>query len=208
MSNTEEKTRPPMRTLRMGTASAEARAVEACAPVSERRGPRSVMRPSAPAVFPAQMDEPGIISSTSGPHAAPQPPHARGRLRTPMEEVNDLLRDLELNELGDVLQYTQRLLAARGKGPDPEVVTSLLAVMARLHPAYRNTPGVPLPILRGALVEVPRRALDEALRVAEARMLLRLLPVSPVAPFVERAAGIHDARRGLLYYCTTPGARD
>lgn len=137
--------------------------------------------------------------------AAPEPEAPRRRLRTPLEEVNDILRQLRIPELVDVLQYAQRVLAARDAGPDPAVVSELLAAMGRLHPAYKNTHGVPLPILRGALVQVPRAAVDAALLHAEREGSIKLVAVSPLAFFIERAAGIRDPKRGLLYFCAPPG---
>ncbi len=174
---------------------------ETSGPASERRGPKSQMRPTAPA-FAAAPDPTSVVNAAAT--AQCQPPPSTRRLRPPIEEVNEVLRKMEIRELGDVLLYAQRLVASRGKGPDPDVVTGIVAVMGRLHPAYRNTPGVPLPILRGALVEVARKTLDEALLEAEARGLLKLVAAPAFTPFVERAAGIHDQRRGLLYYCAAP----
>ncbi len=154
------------------------------APISTN--PRSTIRPSPP---------------------APSPVEPRRRHRTPIEEVNDVLRQLRIPELADVLLYAQRTLAARDAGPDPAVVSEILAVMGRLHPAYKNTQGVPLPILRGALVQVSRAAFEGALLHAEREGRVRLVAASPRAPFVEHAAGIQDPKRGLLYFCTAPEAR-
>jgi len=138
---------------------------------------------------------------------APPPVEPRRRHRTPIEEVNDVLRQLRIPELADVLLYAQRTLAARDAGPDPAVVSEMLAAMGRLHPAYKNTQGVPLPILRGALAHVPRAAFESALLHAEREGRIQLVAASLLAPFVEHAAGIHDPKRGLLYFCTAPEAR-
>jgi hypothetical protein len=199
MSEAEMKPRTPLRTLRLGTPAPVP--FETGGPASERRGPKSQMRPTAPA-FSSAPDPTSVVNAAAT--AQCQPPPSTRRLRSPIEEVTEVLRKMEIRELGDVLLYAQRLVASRGKGPDPDVVTAIVAVMGRLFPAYRNTPGVPLPILRGALVEVARKTLDEALVDAEARGLIKLVAAPAFTPFVERAAGIHDQRRGLLYYCAAP----
>lgn len=160
-----------------GSADAQA------APISTN--PRSTIRPSPPALSPVE---------------------TRRRHRTPIEEVNDILRQLRIPELADVLQYAQRTLAARDAGPDPAVMSEVLAAMSRLHPSYKNTQGVPLPILRGALARVPRGAFEAALLQAEREGTLQLNSVSPLVPFIERQAGIQDPRRGLLYFCTSPAS--
>ncbi|MDC3985972.1 hypothetical protein [Polyangium jinanense] len=153
------------------------------APISTN--PRSTIRPCPP---------------------APPPAEPRRRHRTPAEEVNDVLRQLRIPELADVLLFAQRTLAARDAAPDPAVVSEILAVMGRLHPAYKNTQGVPLPILRGALVQVPRAAFEAALLHTEHEGRVRLVAAPLLAPFVERAAGIHDPKRGLLYFCACPAS--
>ncbi|MRG96503.1 hypothetical protein, partial [Polyangium spumosum] len=122
------------------------------------------------------------------------PVEPRRRHRTPIEEVNDVLRQLRIPELADVLLYAKRTLAARDAGPDPAVVSEILAAMSRLHPAYKNTQGVPLPILRGALARVPRAAFEAALLHAEREGTLKLIPVSLLVPFIERQAGILSPR--------------
>ncbi len=193
------KTRTPFRTQRLGTVAAQASA-EKAQPMSEHHGPRSAMRPLAPC-FSVPPEPSGLVQAIAAePRLGPQ----SRRLRAPIDEVNEILRKMEIRELGDVLLYAHRLLAARGRVPDPDVISAVLAAMGRLHAAYRNAPGVPLPILRGSLADVPRKTFDEALLEAEARQMVRLIPVSPLTPFIERAAGIHDARRGLLYFCAPP----
>lgn len=191
----ETKARPPLRTLRLGTPKHEN------GPASETFGPSSRMRPEAPSFD--FTPEPTSVKHTPFNYDAREPKTVR-RLKTPLDEVTDVLRKMEIRELGDVLLYAQRLLAARGQTADPAVVSSLLSAMGRLWPAYRSALGVPLPILRGALVDVPRRTLDETLMEVEGRKLVRLVAVSPLAPFIEKAAGIHDHERGLLYYCAAP----
>ena len=147
-------------------------------------------------------------SSTIRPSPpGPPPVEPRRRHRTPIEEVNDVLRQLRIPELADVLLFAQRTLAARDAGPDPAVVSEILAAMSRLHPAYKNTQGVPLPILRGALARVPRAAFEAALLHAEREGTLKLIPVPLLVPFIERQAGIQDPKRGLLYFCTALEAR-
>ncbi|MDI1443818.1 hypothetical protein [Polyangium sp. 6x1] len=193
------KTRSPLRTLRLGTVTAASS--ETAPPVSERYGPRSAMRPMAPDYFSIPPEPAGVVHALS---AEPRSGPSSRKLRTPLDEMNEILRKMEIRELGDVLLHAQRLLAARGKAPDPDVISSILAAMGRLYGAYRNAPGVPLPILRGALSDVPRKTLDDALLEAEARRMLRLVVVSPLTPFVERAAGLHDPRRGLLYFVAAP----
>jgi len=191
----ETKARPSLRTLRLGTPKYEN------GPASETLGPGSRMRPEAP-----HFDFAPEPASSSHPTLGyePREPKTARRLRTPIDEVTDVLRKMEIRELGDVLLYAQRLLAARGQTVDPGVMSSVLSAMGRLWPAYRSVLGVPLPILRGALVDIPRRTLDETLLDAEGRRLVRLVAVSPLAPFIEKAAGIHDPERGLLYYCAAP----
>jgi len=194
----ETEARPILRTLRIGTPFLPRN--EAPSPNSERPVPSSRMRPEAPSFYvPAEP-----VSVSAAFVSEERSPFSTRRRRTPIDEVTELLRRLEIRELGDVLAYAQRLLAARGQMPDPAVGRALLAAMGRLHPAYRTALGVPLPILRGALVDVPRRAFDDALLDAENHRMVRLVPVSPHTPFVEKAAGIHDTRRGLLYYCAAP----
>ncbi|MDC0742951.1 hypothetical protein [Polyangium mundeleinium] len=120
--------------------------------------------------------------------------------------MNDVLRQLRIPELADVLTFAQRVLAARDAAADPEVVSGILAALKRLHPPYKNTSGVPLPILRGALLQVPRATFERALLEAEVQGLVKLVPVAPLAPFVERHASIQDQKPRLLYFCTAPGA--
>jgi hypothetical protein len=169
---------------------------------TDRSGPRSSKRPRAPAF--GVVAEPTSIARVTAEADAPS---LRSRLRTPMDDANDVLRRLQLRELVDVLQYAERLIERRGKGTDPEVLTAILAAMGRLYPAYRTSLGVPIPVLRSALLGVPRTTLEEALLEAELRMLVKLVPTPASAPFVEAAAGIHVPSRGLLYYCAAPDKR-
>ncbi|MRG98242.1 hypothetical protein [Polyangium spumosum] len=143
-------------------------------------------------------------STTRPSPSLAEPTQPQRRHRTPIEEVNDVFRQLRIPELADVLLFAQRTLAAREAGPDPSVISELLAAMSRLHPAYKNTQGVPLPILRGALVAVPRAALEAALLRAEREGSIKLVAASPLTPFIERQAGIQDSKRGLLYFCAAP----
>jgi hypothetical protein len=200
MNNEAQTKVRSLRTLRLGTPGPSKAEGYEPIPISERHGPPSRMRPEAP-VFMVTPEAPACAHATVA--VDEREPKTR-RLRTPIDEVNDVLRRMEIRELGDVLLYAHRLLAARGQVPDPAVISSVLSAMGRLWSAYRSAPGVPLPILRGALVDVPRRTLDEALVEAEGRRLIKLVPVSPLTPFIEKAAGIHDSRRGLLYYCSAP----
>lgn len=193
------KTRAPLRTLRLGTPTAAS--AETAQPVSERYGPRSAMRPVAPDYFSVPPEPAGVVQALA---AEPRSGPGSRRLKTPLDEISDILRKMEIRELGDILLHAQRLLAARGKAPDPDVISTLLAAMGRLYGAYRSAPGVPLPLLRGAVTDVPRKTVDDALLEAEARYMLKLVVVSPLAPFVERSAGIHDPRRGLLYFVAAP----
>jgi hypothetical protein len=132
-------------------------------PAPSSTNPRSTIRPA---------------SSGADQHAS------RRRHRTPIEEVNDVLRKLRIPELADVLQYAQRVLAARDGGPEPAVISEVLA----------------------ALVQVPRAALDTALLQAEREGHVKLIAASSLSPFIERRAGIQDPKRGLLYFCAPPGS--
>ena len=143
-------------------------------------------------------------STTRPSPSLAEPTEPQRRHRTPIEEVNDVLRQLRIPELADVLLFAQRTLATRDACPDPAVMSEILAAMSRLHPAYKNTLGVPLPILRGALVAVPRAALEATLLRAEREGSIKLVAASPLTPFIERQAGIHDSKRGLLYFCAAP----
>jgi hypothetical protein len=135
---------------------------------------------------PSKTDAP--ISSTSGP---------RSRLRWPITEMVDDLRDLSVLELADVQQFVKRIRATRGDRPSPELVSQVVAAAARLRQTHPD--GVPISLVRAGLANVPRALLDQALFDAETRDLLRIEPVKLPAPFVEVGAGIpHE--RGLLYW--------
>jgi hypothetical protein len=122
---------------------------------------------------------------------------SRSRLKWPITEIVDDLRELTVLELADVQQYVKRIRAARGDRPSPELVSQVVAAVGRLHKNYPE--GVPISVFRAGLANVPRRLLDQALFDAETRDLLRMEPVTLPAPFVEVGAGIpHE--RGLLYW--------
>jgi hypothetical protein len=140
------------------------------------------MEPSEP-VPPSKADAP--TSST------------RSRLKWPISEIVDDLRELTVLELADVQQHVKRIRAARGDRPSPELVSQVLAAVRRLHLTYAYR--VPISLVRAGLVDVPRTLLDLALLDAENRELLRMEPVQLPAPFVEVGAGIPHAR-GLLYW--------
>ncbi len=124
-------------------------------------------------------------------------PSSRSRPRWPITEIAEELRELNLLELADVQQHVKRIRAARGDRPSPDLVSQVVAAVGRLHLTYAYC--VPIPLVRGGLVNVPRALLDKALLEAEARHLLRMEPVKLPAPFVEVGAGIpHE--RGLLYW--------
>ena len=137
------------------------------------------MEPTEP---PSKADAP--ISSTPG---------SRSRLKWPITEIVDDLRELTVLELADVQQHIKRIRAARGDRPSPELVSQVIAALARLGQR------VPISLLRAGLANVPRALLDQALFDAESRDLLRMEPAKLPAPFVEVGAGIpHE--RGLLYW--------
>jgi hypothetical protein len=117
--------------------------------------------------------------------------------RWPITEIVDDLRELNVVELADVQRFVQRIRAARGDRPSPELVSQVLAVVRRLHLTYAYR--VPISLVRAGLVNVPRTLLDLALFEAEGRDNLRMEPVQLPAPFVEVGAGIPHAR-GLLYW--------
>ena len=143
------------------------------------------MEPLEP-VPPSKTDAP--ISSTPG---------SRSRLKWPISEIVDDLRELNVVELADVQQHVKRIRAARGDRPSPELVSQVVAAVGRLRKTYPD--GVPISLVRAGLVNVPRALLDQALFDAETRDLLRVEPVKLPAPFVEVGAGIpHE--RGLLYW--------
>ena len=143
------------------------------------------MEPSEP-VPPSKADAP--ISSTPG---------SRSRLRWPITEIVDDLRELTVLELADVQQHVKRIRAARGDRPSPELVSQVVAAVGRLRQTYPER--VPISLIRAGLANVPRALLEQALFDAEVRDLLRIEPVKLPAPFVEVGAGIpHE--RGLLYW--------
>lgn len=132
-------------------------------------------------------------SKTDAPiSSAPQ-----SRLRSPIREVLDELRELTLAELADVQQYAKRIRAARDNRPSPELVSQVVAAAERLRQTYPKR--VPISLIRAGLVNIPRALLDQAVFDAEARRLLRIEPVELPAPFIEIGAGIQD-ERGLLYW--------
>lgn len=137
-------------------------------------------------VPPSKTDAP--ISSTPG---------SRSRLKWPISDIVDDCRELTVLELADVQQHVKRIRAARGDRPSPELVSQVVAAVARLRKTYLD--GVPISLVRAGLVNVPRALLDQALFDAEARDLLRMEPVKLPAPFVEVGAGIPHTR-GLLYW--------
>jgi hypothetical protein len=143
------------------------------------------MEPSEP-VPSSKTDAP--ISSTPG---------SRPRLRWPITEIVDDLRELTVLELADVQQHVKRIRAARGDRPSPELVSQVVLAVARLRQNYPDR--VPISLIRAGLPNVSRALLDQALFNAENRDLLRMEPVKLPAPFVEIGAGIpHE--RGLLYW--------
>lgn len=131
------------------------------------------------------------------PSSTSAPTSSRSRFRTPIGEVLDELRLLDLAELADVQQYARRVRAARADRPSPELVSQVVAAVGRLHSTFTN--GVPISLVRSGLATVPRTLLDQALFEAEARHLLRIEPVPLPAPFIEVGAGIQH-ERGLLYW--------
>ena len=153
---------------------------------------------------PADEEHPLRRSLHDEPQSAPSsrvrsaPP---SRLRAPIQQVIDELRELYPGELADVLRWIARVKSTRGATPDPGLVSLILAELLRLLPLYQGhgMQGVPVSRVRVAFPEVPGPELDRALLDAEARQLLRLLPVELPAAFVEPGAGVATAR-GLLYF--------
>lgn len=135
---------------------------------------------------PSKSDAP--VSSTSG---------ARARLKWPITEIVDELRELTLLELDDVQRHVKRLRSSRGEQPSPELISQIVASLERLRRNYPER--VPISLIRAGFASVPRTLLDQALFEAETRSLLRLEPVELPAPFVEVGAGIQH-KRGLLYW--------
>ncbi|MDI1484486.1 hypothetical protein [Polyangium sp. y55x31] len=125
----------------------------------------------------------------------PPPP----RFRTPFQQAIDVLRELFPCELAEVMRFVDKIRAARGAAADPDLVSRVLGELLRLLPSYRDTPGVPVSLVRVACPEVPRTLLDRALLTAEERGLLRLVAADFPAAFVEPSAGVPTAR-GLLYF--------
>jgi hypothetical protein len=143
------------------------------------------MEPSEP-VPPSKTEAP--ISSTPG---------SRSRLKWPITDFVDDLRDLNVIELDNVRQFVQQIRAARGDRPSPELVSQIVAAVGRLYLTYAYR--VPISLVRAGLASVPRALLDQALFDAEERDILRMEPVKLPSPFVEVGAGIPHAR-GLLYW--------
>lgn len=165
----------------------------------EPHEPRSTVRPSAP-------PSSGGVKRASCPSDTPPrdgDAPLGPRFRSPMQQALDVLRQLHAVELADVMRDAERRLGMRGQAPDPDVVSRLLAVVLRLNPRYQDGRGVPLSLVRVELPEVDRFVLDRALLQLEERGLIRLVPTSPRAAFVEAAAGIQSPR-GLLYFCAAP----
>jgi hypothetical protein len=119
------------------------------------------------------------------------------RLKWPMTDIVDNLRELTAVELADVEQHVKRIRAARGDRPSPELVSQVLLDVGHLHATYAYH--VPISLIRARHADVPRTLLDLALFDAEGRDILRMEPVELPAPFVEVGAGIPHAR-GLLYW--------
>jgi len=139
--------------------------------------------------------EPVPSSKTDAPISST--PESRQRLRWPITEIVDDLRELTVLELADVQQHVKRIRAARGDRPSPELVSQVVVAVARLRQTYPDR--VPISLIRAGLPNVSRALLDQALFNAETRDLLRMEPVKLPAPFVEIGAGIpHE--RGLLYW--------
>ena len=138
------------------------------------------------------MDTPEAVTTANA-----DAPTSRSRIRWPITEIVDDLRDLTVVELADVEQYVKRVRATRGDRPSPELVSQVVAAVGRLHLTYAYR--VPISLVRAGHANVPRALLDQALFDAEARDILRMEPVKLPAPFVEVGAGIQD-KRGLLYW--------
>jgi len=140
-------------------------------------------------------------SSTPPPSKTDAPasssPGSRARLKWPLTEIFDELRELTVLELDDVQRCIKRLRAARGERPSPELVSEVVAAVGRLRQTYSKR--IPISLVRAGLANVPRALLDLALFEAETRNLLRLESVQLPGEFVEVGAGIpHE--RGLLYW--------
>ncbi|MDI3291864.1 hypothetical protein [Polyangium sp. 15x6] len=109
------------------------------------------------------------------------------------------MRELFPAELAEVMCFVDKVRAARGAAADPDLVSRVLGELLRLLPSYRDTPGVPVSLVRVAFPQVPKALLDRALLAAEERGLLRLVAADFPAHFVEPSAGVPTAR-GLLYF--------
>lgn len=142
------------------------------------------MHPSEPP--PSQQDAP--TSST---------PSSRPRLKWPITEIVEDLRDLSVLELADVKQFVKRIRAARGDSPSPELVSQIVDSVERLRQTYPDR--VPITLIRAGLANVPRGLLDQALFMAEKNAILRLESTRASDPVVETGAGIPH-KRGLLYW--------
>lgn len=115
----------------------------------------------------------------------------------PISAILTNLRELSVLELADVEQFVNQVRAARGDQPSPQLVAEIVASVERLSGTYSK--GIPIPIVRACHANVPRALLHRAILEAEARDILRLVTVTPRAPFIELVAGISD-KRGLLYW--------
>ena len=127
------------------------------------------------------------------------PPASGRRPRSLVQQLGDALRDLYPAELLEVRRLIDRMRATRGAASDPDLLSLIVAELLRVEPNYNNAPGVPVSYLRATFRDVPRPTLDQALRDAEERQLLRLLPASLPGAFVDSASGIQSSR-GLLYF--------
>ena len=127
------------------------------------------------------------------------PPASGRRPRSLVQQLGDALRDLYPAELLEVRRLIDRMRATRGAASDPDLLALIVAELLRVVTNYKNAPGVPVSYLRATFRDVPRPTLDQALRDAEERQLLRLLPASLPGAFVDSASGIQSSR-GLLYF--------
>ena len=103
------------------------------------------MEPSEP-VPPSKTEAP--ISSTPG---------SRSRLKWPITDFVDDLRDLNVIELDNVRQFVQQIRATRGDRPSPELVSQIVAAEGvRAEPEVASpTPVVAEPVVKDP---VPPRA--------------------------------------------------
>jgi hypothetical protein len=121
-----------------------------------------------------------------------------------VQQLGDALRDLYPAELLEVRRLIDRMRATRGAASDPDLLSLIVAELLRVEPNYKNAPGVPVSYLRATFRDVRGPTLERALRDAEDRRLLRLLPASLPSPFVDPASGIQSSR-GLLYFVASMG---